>query len=165
MRAQTLDLFGMSSITTTATARFDNNGGHRFALGSEAVTILPGSTSDVISVIDDTDGHFADDQGMAQRLDGDQFLSGTIYSGGSVIASGYPVTLLSPEGRRWHAAVHLGGHEKGRGAGCARPEIWLRARPAGAGRLWRPRDSSAVPSPIQRPRMRGSSASRRPSPR
>jgi hypothetical protein len=163
MRAQTLDLFGMSSITTTATARFDNNGGYRCALGSEAVTILPGSTSHVISVIDDTDGHFGDDQGMAQRLDGDQILSGTIYSGGSVIASGYPVTLRSP---RCSSYRRLGGHEKGRGAGCAAARrSGDEPAPREAERFCRPRDSSAVPGPVQRPRMRGSSASRRPSPR
>ncbi|MBN8189329.1 MAG: hypothetical protein GYB50_19035 [Rhodobacteraceae bacterium] len=75
----------MPSITTTATARFDSNGGHPFVLRSDTVTILPGSTSHVISVIDDTDGHFDDDRGMAPRLDGDQILSGTIHAGGSVI--------------------------------------------------------------------------------
>ncbi|MHA7869669.1 MAG: hypothetical protein ACX93U_19475 [Salipiger thiooxidans] len=163
MPAQTLDVFGMSSITTTAAAGFDNNGGHRFALGSDTVTILPGSTSHVISVIDDTDGHFADDQGMAQRLDGDQILSGTIHAGGSVIASGYPVTLRSP---RCSSSRWIGGHEKGRGAGCAAARrSGDEPAPREAERLWRPRDSSAVPWPNQRPRMRGSSASRRPSPR
>ncbi|EEX15923.1 hypothetical protein CSE45_1327 [Citreicella sp. SE45] len=67
-----LDVFGMSSITTTATGGVDNNGGYTFVLGSDAVTLLPGSTSHVILVIDDTDGCFDDDQGRAQRVDGNQ---------------------------------------------------------------------------------------------
>ncbi|MAU46173.1 MAG: hypothetical protein CMP09_15420 [Yangia sp.] len=71
-----------------------------FVLGSDAVTLLPGSTSYVILVIDDTDGYFDDDQGRAQRLDGDQILSGTIYAGGSDIACEQSDTLRSPGGGR-----------------------------------------------------------------
>ncbi|NIY98635.1 hypothetical protein HC022_21120 [Salipiger sp. HF18] len=49
-------------------------------------------------MIDDTDGYFDDDQGMAQRLDGDQVLSGAIYAGGSDIVCEQSDTLRSPGG-------------------------------------------------------------------
>lgn len=128
MPAQMLDVFGMSSITTTGTGGVDNNGGYMFVLGSDAVTLLPGSTSHVILVIDDTDGCFDDDQGTAQRLDGDQVLSGTIYAGGSDIASEQSVTLRSPGGAtmtRCSSYRRLGGHEKRAGRWVRRrPELW-----------------------------------------
>ena len=89
MALYSLNIFDLSAITTDDPEGFANPGGSQFELGVNTVTLVPGSSTQPISVWDWNDATFDDDAGSAQSLSGGYTINGVYYPDGTNIEAEY----------------------------------------------------------------------------
>ncbi|MGH1424483.1 MAG: Hint domain-containing protein [Pseudooceanicola sp.] len=87
-----LPVFDLSWITTDDPDGFSDNGGYQFDMGVSTVTINPSAVAQILSVEDNTNTFFDDDDGT-QVLNGGATINGVFFPDGTAIESEYEIVV------------------------------------------------------------------------
>lgn len=96
-----LNFFDLGWISTDDPDGFSDNGGYQFNWGVSTVTITPGASEQVVSIEDNVDTNFDDDQDANQVLNGPATLNGITYPDNTWIQSEYMIFVQDSLGNTY----------------------------------------------------------------